>query len=107
MTITEIAEKQWNKANYEGEMYDAVGFEYNGQFIINPWVDPTGRFSLTTAGAIDTYGIENFADFCGKAAKLIPCKGERIPWALKVCHGIPGYDDLYLVDKNAIYNAII
>ena len=105
--IKKFAEKQWDKANYEGDTDNAVGFEYKGQFIINPWIDPTGRFHLTTAGAIDTYGLKNFATFCGRVAKLIPREGERRTWALNVCYGIPMYEELRLCDKNAIYDAVI
>ena len=43
---------------------DLIGFMHDGHFIINPWMEPTGRFDLTTKESINTYGKPNFIYFC-------------------------------------------
>ena len=57
--VQAIAEKQWSE-----EKEDAVGFEHNGQWITNPWIDPSGRFVQTSYMAVGRYGKENFTQFC-------------------------------------------
>ena len=42
---------------------DLVGFEFNGIYIVNPWVDETGRFDLTDEEAVETYGLDNVVKF--------------------------------------------
>lgn len=46
----------------EGEE-NLVGFEFNGIYIVNPWVDETGRFDLSDEKAIETYGLDNVLKF--------------------------------------------
>ena len=55
-SVREIADRQFR----EGE---GVGFEFNGQLIINPWMDESGRFELTNEEAIERYGRENITMF--------------------------------------------
>lgn len=40
-----------------------VGFEFDGIYIVNPWVDETGRFDLTDEEAVELYGLENVLKF--------------------------------------------
>lgn len=54
--VKEIADRQFR----EGE---GVGFVFNGQLIINPWMDESGRFELTNKEAIERYGEENMMMF--------------------------------------------
>lgn len=61
--IKKIAEKQWERSGETGDTSDCIGFIYRGQFIINPWMDETGRFELTTDEAIEKYDI-GFTAFC-------------------------------------------
>lgn len=42
---------------------DRLNFEFQGVFIVNPWMDPTARFPLTTEQAIATYGLENIRKY--------------------------------------------
>lgn len=44
-----------------------VGFEFNGIYIVNPWVDETGRFDLTDEEAVELYGLENVMNFIAEA----------------------------------------
>lgn len=50
--VKAIAEKQFENQ----DSYYNIGFEFNGQFIVNPWMDESGRFELTTEEAIAKYG---------------------------------------------------
>ena len=34
-----------------------ISFDYEGQAISNPWIDPSARFELTTDKAVETYGL--------------------------------------------------
>lgn len=57
--IRRFAEEQMDRQDEDG----LVGFEHNGQFIVNPWIDPSARFALTTEDAISTYGKSNILHF--------------------------------------------
>lgn len=48
-----------------------VGFEHNGQYIVNPWIDPSARFDLTTKEAISTYGKPNFLYFLEASIEML------------------------------------
>ena len=48
--------------NNDNETSD-VGFEYKGQWITNPFVDPTMRFELSDSEAIKKYGRANIDKF--------------------------------------------
>lgn len=61
--IRRLAEKQWDALN-EGNDEDLIGFEYEGQYIVNPWMDPSGRFELSTEEAVNLYGELNMIHFC-------------------------------------------
>lgn len=49
----EISYKNFVDGNIE------VCFEFNGMLIVNPWIDETGRFELTTEKAVEIYGLSN------------------------------------------------
>lgn len=68
--IRRIAEKQYMDAMESGDMEDCVGFEFEGQFIINPWIDPSGRFDLSTKEATKLYGEKNIIAFCEDIADI-------------------------------------
>ena len=40
-----------------------VSFDFEGQCITDPWVDPSARFPHTTVDAIRMYGVQNVAKF--------------------------------------------
>lgn len=42
---------------------DLPGFEFNGIYIVNPWVDETGRFDLSDEKAVEIYGVDNMWKF--------------------------------------------
>lgn len=56
-----------------------VGFEdeNSGQFITNPFVDPTGRFDLTVSESIETYGVDNVKYFCNGVLDIINNYAEK------------------------------
>ena len=58
---------------YLGEYGDnsQISFDYNGQTITNPWIDPSGRFGLSTEQAYETYGKENVDKFIKDAFAYI------------------------------------
>lgn len=51
--------------------YNTLGFEYKGQFIVNIFTDPTGRFDYDLYTAISTYGENNVRDFCKRVLRRI------------------------------------
>ncbi len=64
ITAKEIAKvKLIAYRNFIDSIEDAIGFEFNGQHIINPWMDSSGRFELTDEKAIEYYGLENVLNF--------------------------------------------
>ena len=62
--VKDLADEQFYPAVESGDYDDCVGFDFNGQFIIHPWMDETGRYVLPTEQAMALYGKENFALFC-------------------------------------------
>lgn len=52
VNYNEIAEEITNKFGF-------IGGEGESTWIINPWLDDTGRFFLTDEEAIETYGADN------------------------------------------------
>lgn len=54
-----IAEKNFIDGNGDTD----IGFEFEGQWIIDPWMDSTGRFELSLESAKETYGVENVRNF--------------------------------------------
>ena len=65
--IKEIANQQRENASESGDTDGCIGFKYRGQFIIDPWMDESGRFKLTTDEAIEKYGA-GFTAFCEEVA---------------------------------------
>ena len=61
--IREFSEDQWIRYNKTGNNDDMIGFEYNYTFIINPFIDESGRFELSDEEAIKHYGVENIKKF--------------------------------------------
>ena len=64
--VKKIAEKQFAYLSEHGQYPEKyIGFFYakSGQTILNPWMDPTGRFELSTKEAVDTYGLLNVLNF--------------------------------------------
>lgn len=58
----EIAERNFIESSEIGDEGMAQ-FVFNGISIIDPWMDETGRFSLTDAEAVKLYGLENVINF--------------------------------------------
>ena len=58
----EIAERNLFESAEIGDEGMAY-FMFNEVRIVNPWVDETGRFDLTDAEAVKTYGLENVMNF--------------------------------------------
>lgn len=54
-----IAEQNFIECNGDTD----IGFYFEGKWIINPWMDPTGRFELSFESAKETYGVENIRNF--------------------------------------------
>ena len=48
-----------------------VSFDYEGQDITNPWVDPSGRFEHGYEEAVRIYGDENVTKFVNDVNKLV------------------------------------
>lgn len=61
--VKEFAEQQWYKYGESGEVDGMIGFVYNDMFVINPFIDESGRFELSDEEAIEYYGIENIKKF--------------------------------------------
>jgi len=48
-----------------------VGFEFNAQWIVNPFVDETARFEFDEQKAIAHYGKENYESWVTAAIEYI------------------------------------
>ena len=59
----EKAQKIADKNLFDGNSDTDIGFEFEGKWIINPWMDASGRFTLTDEEAIETYGKNNIDKF--------------------------------------------
>lgn len=62
--LRKFAENQWN--NQLNDKESLVSFEYEDQEIVNPFIDPSGRFNLTMDRAREIYGPA-FDDCCDRA----------------------------------------
>ena len=56
--VQSIAKDQFDFIDSENN----IGFDFNGVFIVNPWMDESGRFELTTEESLAKYGT-NFIHF--------------------------------------------
>lgn len=64
--------RELSYANWENN--GDIGFEYNGRFITNPFIDESGRFEFTNFEAVcDHYGKDNVIPFI----KEILCQEEN------------------------------
>ena len=72
--VKKFAAKQLLEEDYEG-----VSFEYKGQSIINPWVESTARFDLTTEEAVKIYGPADVMFFVDMAVRTLYPKGLQFP----------------------------
>lgn len=63
--IKQYADLQWYELNRDGDADGMIGIVHDGVLIVNPWIDPTGRFPLTDEEAIETYGETAIQQFCG------------------------------------------
>lgn len=61
-----FAEKQYTHAMLTDFAGDYIGFEFRGQMIVNPWLDMTGRFELTSEEAEKLYGKDNMSTFISR-----------------------------------------
>ena len=57
--IKSFAAKQWERLGETGDSEGMIGFVHEGQFIITPWIDPSGRFELSDEEAEETYGKDS------------------------------------------------
>ena len=47
-----------------------VGFEFEGQWISNPWLDSTGRFDFTDDEMLEEYGVDNLIKYLDSVKDL-------------------------------------
>ena len=50
---------------------DNIGFEYEGQFIVDIFTDPSTLFDFDLQDAISYYGENNVRDFCKRVLRRI------------------------------------
>lgn len=62
--VKALAELQRTTEDYDSP----IGFDFAGQWIIDPWMDETGRWSLTDEEAVQYYGSENIKKFIQMAS---------------------------------------
>ena len=72
--VRKFAEKQLSEDNYEG-----VFFDYEGQSIVNPWVESTARIEMTTEEAFKFYGTDNMMFFIEEAVKVLHPEDMNFP----------------------------
>lgn len=58
-SIKEQACQNWARSNF----HTPASFQFYGHTIVNPWVDPSGKYIFTDDQMIDFYGIENIIQF--------------------------------------------
>lgn len=73
-----IARQQMDLADDSGGWDDLIGFDYYNQLIVNPWIDPSARFELTTPEAKETYGEDAVNRFIDDAVSKSPLVWEYI-----------------------------
>ena len=59
--IREFARNRFFGVSWDNDL--KIGFEFKGQFIIDPWMDQSGRFEQTDEEAVSRYGKDNMALF--------------------------------------------
>lgn len=64
-TLSKIVEEFVAWQNNTDDIFNdpVVSFDFEGQCITDPWVDPSARFPHTTVDAIRMYGVQNVAKF--------------------------------------------
>lgn len=62
--IKQFADDQFTVAGETGEQDGMVSVESDGQGIIDPWMDHSGRFPLDDVGAVKEYGLDTVLSFC-------------------------------------------
>lgn len=86
--IKAFADKQFEKHHVS----EAIGFIYKGTYILDPWMDQTGRFPLSTQKAFETYGAKNMFGFIEEASLAAGLNDVSFP--------IPGHLLADLKDEN-------
>ena len=80
--MMEFADKQFQLENTD----ECIGFAFDktGQFVINPWMDPSARSPLTTEQALETYGAENLMSFAENVRNILyGDKNGKVPEAYR------------------------
>ena len=70
--VIDFANRQYDaalKSNVNEILDNMVGFYDSKEdiYVVNPWMDSSGRFYLESEMAIERYGLENIIDFIQKA----------------------------------------
>lgn len=61
-----VLSRKINLGEIPEDVLENAGFDHYDQWIVNPTVDPTGRFPLSKEEAEEIYGKENIETFLGK-----------------------------------------
>lgn len=81
ITVKELANEflaaEWDDPILDVAYEIAFDYEPDGITILNPWYDPTGRFELSDAEAVATYGKENVDSFIARAEAYIKEKAYK------------------------------
>ncbi len=67
--VRKFARNQFETLCKSGDSSDMVSVDYRGMQIVDPWMDPSGRFTLSEEEARGMYGCELIDEFSRKAAE--------------------------------------
>ena len=70
--IERFAHKQFTE-----ELHEGIGFEFQGQWIIDPWMEASGRWELGTEQAFELYGMDNMLSFIEDASERLGLDEEK------------------------------
>ena len=77
LSLEELVLEAVKKFAANNPLDSEVGFEFEYAWIVDPWMDETGRIPFTDSQAVAYYGIENMMDFIKKAMQAID-EGESV-----------------------------
>ena len=77
LSLEELVLEAVKKFAANNPLDSEVGFEFEYTWIVDPWMDETGRIPFTDKQAVAYYGIENMMSFIKEAMRAID-EGESV-----------------------------
>lgn len=71
LSLEELVLEAVKKFAAENPVESEVGFDFEYTWIVNPWLDETGRVPFTDSQAVAYYGVDNVMNFIKKAMQAM------------------------------------